>query len=763
MLAQKQTVLKQNIAATTEKLKQLKTTQDLYIKSGGNLNSPEYRELQREIIKTENDLKSLKKEASNWTQVSKKLDEVSSKMKQVGESVTKLGKNLTTKLTVPIVTLGTVATKTAMEFESAFTGVEKTVDGTIEQMAVLKQGIRDLAKQIPATTTEIAAVAEAAGQLGIQTDNILEFTRVMIDLGNSTNLAADEAATTLARFANVTKMSQSDFDKLGSVIVALGNNFATTEAEIAAMGMNLGSAGTQVGMTQPQIMALATALSSVGLEAQAGGTAFSRLMVSMQLATETGGEDLKSFAKVAGMTSKEFKKAFQEDAAGAIMKFIEGLSQSGERGESAIKILDDMEIKETRLRDSLLRSANASDVMKNALELGNQAWEENNALTNEAEKRYQTLESKMKVAKNKLSDIGITMGNYIMPYVEKFIDKLSELTQKFESLTPETQKLILKIGLIVAAIGPVLIIIGKLISFGGMIAGALSSITGAIGGLSAGVGGLSGVLAALTGPIGIAIGVIAALTAAFVLLWNKSETFRNSMIEIGQSFVKTFNEHIKPTLDNIIEIFSILWNKVLSPLIQFLWDVFKPVLEKAFTTIGNKIANIFEKVGIIFETFTGILKGMIRFITGVFTKDWGEAWKGIVEIFGSIFDGMKNLFKTPINWIIEKLNKFIGSLGQIKIPDWVPEVGGKGINIPLIPKLAKGGIVDSATLAMIGEGRSAEAVIPLDRTLTRYMAEALKMAGGNKNIVLNFYPQEMTEAELERAFNYVDRRFGVLY
>lgn len=125
--------------------------------------------------------------------------------------------------------------------------------------------------------------------------------------------------------------------------------------------------------------------------------------------------------------------------------------------------------------------------------------------------------------------------------------------------------------------------------------------------------------------------------------------------------------------------------------------------------------------------------------------------------------GLGNILKAPINYIIDLLNGFIKGLNKIEIPDWVPGVGGKGINVPLIPKLAKGGIVDSATLAMIGEGKSAEAVIPLDRTLAKYMAEALKIAGGNKNIVMNFYPQQMTEAELERAFNYVDRRFGILY
>ena len=121
------------------------------------------------------------------------------------------------------------------------------------------------------------------------------------------------------------------------------------------------------------------------------------------------------------------------------------------------------------------------------------------------------------------------------------------------------------------------------------------------------------------------------------------------------------------------------------------------------------------------------------------------------------------IFKVPINWIIDGINSFLQGINKLKIPDWVPGVGGKGFSIPLIPKLEKGGIVNKATLAMIGEGKSAEAVIPLDKTLTKYMAEAIKQVGGNNNITVNFYPKQMSEAELDKAFNYIDKRFGMAY
>ena len=299
------------------------------------------------------------------------------------------------------------AIKTGIEFESAFAGVKKTVDATDAEFVKLRQGILDMSKEIPMAASDIAGIAESAGQLGIQNDNILGFTRVMADLGVATNLTGEEAASTLAKFANITGMDQSNFDRLGSTIVALGNNLATTEADIAAMAMRLAGAGKQVGLTEAEIMSFAGALSSVGIEAEAGGTAFSKVFSDMQLAVETGNGDLQNFAKVAGMSAKEFAGAFKDDAAGAMTTFIQGLGQSEEKGMSAIKVLDDMGITEIRMRDALLRAAGASDVFTGALDLGTKAWEENTAMTNEANQRYTTMESRIQMLKNGVAELGI--------------------------------------------------------------------------------------------------------------------------------------------------------------------------------------------------------------------------------------------------------------------------------------------------------------------------------------------------------------------
>lgn len=200
ILSQKQKILKNNIEETSNKLKQLKEFQkvaDNQIASGAEISDENYRSLQREIANTEIKLKKLKLEASNWTQAGKSIEEFGEKVSNISSKLDKIGTTLTTRITLPAAAIATGLINSAKEFETAFTGVEKTVDGTAEQIAKLKQGIKDMSEEMPSTTTEISAVAEAAGQLGIQTDNVLDFTKTMIDMGNATNLSADEAATTL--------------------------------------------------------------------------------------------------------------------------------------------------------------------------------------------------------------------------------------------------------------------------------------------------------------------------------------------------------------------------------------------------------------------------------------------------------------------------------------------------------------------------------------------------------------------------------------
>lgn len=326
--------------------------------------------------------------------------------------------------------IGTAAGGAGIEFESAFAGVKKTTDATALEYAQIRKEILAMTREIPAAGDGISEVAEAAGQLGIAKEDLLSFSRVMIDLRESTNLTSEESASNLAKFANITNMDPGNYSRLGSTIVDLGNNFATTEADIVSMATRMASAGDLAGFTEAQIMAMATAMSSVGIEDEAGGSAMSKIIKNVQVAVETGNKSLKSYADVAGMSIEEFKSAFEKDGLTAVAAFINGLNDVERNGKSATVILDEMGLTEARMSNVLTSLANADNLMLDAVETANKAWEENIALTKEAGMRYETTESKINIMKNGFTEMGIEIYDQFNGPLREGIDIVTQLVHK---------------------------------------------------------------------------------------------------------------------------------------------------------------------------------------------------------------------------------------------------------------------------------------------------------------------------------------------
>lgn len=395
----------------------------------------------------------------------------------------------------------------SMDFESAITGVAKTTDLTDEELADMSDAIKAMSTEIPASTTEIAAVAEAAGQLGIQKDALLDFTRVMTMLGTATNMTAEDAATALARFANITGMSADNYDRLGAVIVDLGNNFATTESEITQMGTRLASGGKLAGLTEPQIMALAAAMSSVGIEAEAGGTAMTQTLNAIEKAVATGEDSLQSFADVAGMSADSFAEMWNTDALGALTAFIRGLGNLDEQGESAVLVLEDLGLTGIRQSNMLKSLALAADQMDSAVQTANTAWDENIALTNEANKRYATTQSKLDMMQNAYNNLKVAVGDAFTPALRDAYDAGTDVLNVLGEFVQENPALVKGVA-----------------TFTGVVGGATVALT-AYAAISKVIKALdiATTFGGMAGPIMLGVTAVAALAGGIVAMADAAE------------------------------------------------------------------------------------------------------------------------------------------------------------------------------------------------------------------------------------------------
>lgn len=514
------------------------------------------------------------------------------KIKNFGDSVSSLGGKLTTGLTLPLVASVGLVTKAASDYESAFAGVKKTVDETATvSYKNLSDGIRQMAKELPASAVEIANVAEVAGQLGIKAEDILTFSRTMIDMGESTNLSAEDAATAIAKIANILGLTSDEYGRFGASVVDLGNNFATTERDIVEMTNRLAAGGKLAGLTAPDILGLATAMSSVGIEAEAGGTAMTQTLTAIGNAVSLTGkgaaDDLNLIAKTAGMTSEEFQQAWKEKPVVALQSFIKGLKDAQDKGVNMNAILAQLGMTGIRQSNMLKSLALASDKMGDAVDRSNKAWKENTALTNEANKRYETTESQLKMFKNQVTDLAIEFGGPLLKALrdglkagKPWIDMLAEMAKHFSSMSEEEQRNVLKWAALTAGAGPALNLLGKGIGIvGGLTKGIgwLTKGTGkAVGGMnlmyktfqafrttgnlssafqlasgravalgnatasaSTSTGLLTTSMGTLANPLGLIVGGLGLTTAALVYLGNEKDKARIKTEEFGSQLSDT--------------------------------------------------------------------------------------------------------------------------------------------------------------------------------------------------------------------------------
>lgn len=550
LLVAQQENYKKKISAAKKELEALRAAESQIGKE--NMSSEQWVKLQSDIARTEADIKKYDEALEETIRQYKlaesgardfgnalnaagdNLQKAGDKIQNAGSKVSGIGGSLTAAVTLPIIGAGAATIKAATDIDSGLTSVRKTVDGTEEQYEQLKQAAIDFSQTNAVGADQMLELDALGAQLGFGIDELQLFGEVASGLDIATDMNAEQGATEMAQFANITRMAHSDIERYASAIVNVGNTMATTESKVSSMSQRIAAAGTQTKMSQADILGWAGAMSSLGIEAEAGGTAFSTTISTIDAAVATGGENLDKFAKIAGKSSEEFAKSWRENSTQAFQELLSGVNSA----ENMTIALEEMGVEGIRQSDVLKRLAGNTDLVALALKNANDGWDENVALSNEVENRNASLASKFEMLKNKVTKVADQVGEPLadalldaVDAAEPLIEIVEEGAEAFSKMSKEEQQSVLQNVAMVASIGPLLSIAGKSVSvFGGMVTG-VGAATKAFGTFAKGIGEASATGSKLTsvlpglkgGLIGIGIAAGAAVAAFAISKWKEYE------------------------------------------------------------------------------------------------------------------------------------------------------------------------------------------------------------------------------------------------
>lgn len=408
--------------------------------------------------------------SSGWVNAGGKIAEVAGKMYNAGDKMAKMGDMLTKSVTVPMVAMGTYAAQAAINFDTALANVRKTSDLTEQQLQKLGDSALDLSTKQPVTAETILNIEALGAQLGVADDELESFAKTVSGLDIATNMDFETAGKEMAQFANITQMTHDKFQNYGSTIVDLGNHLATTEKDISNMALRLAGVSSAANFSQAEILGMSGAMSSLGIKAEAGGSAMTRIIQDISKNVANGTDKVQEYARVAGISAEEFANKWKTKPIEAIELLVEGLKKSSDSGEDMNVTLEKLGINNIRNSDTMRRLAGAGDLLRESVERANTAWNENSALQNEVDQRNESLASRLQVLKNKVDEIAITVGRPLVDAVidalnacQPLIDGVANLADGFANMDEAGQRTVLAFAGIVAAAGPVLSVTGRLL------------------------------------------------------------------------------------------------------------------------------------------------------------------------------------------------------------------------------------------------------------------------------------------------------------
>ena len=584
-----------------------------------------------------------------------KLKDVGTGMKALGDGMQAAGATLTRTVTAPLVALGTVSVKSAVEVDTALTGVRKTLDATEEQYQKLKDAAIESSKVQPVDAATILNIEALGAQLGFGIDELEEFSRVASGLDVATNMNWEDAATNMAQDFNIMDTGHESVSNSASTIVALGNNLATTESAVSDMGMRIAAAGKQIDLSEADVLGLAGALTSMGVTAEAGGSAISTIMSNIDKDVAKGGEKLGVWAETAGMSADEFASAWKAGPVDALAAVLSGLHGATEEGSSMAVMLEDLGISSLRQTDVMKRLAGNTGKMTEAVKLANDAWRDNTALDTEVANRNESLASKFQVLANRLQAIAIEIGGPladalldVVDLAEPLIRKVGDMAKAFSNMSKSEQTHIIKMAAMAAAAGPLLTVFGKLTSGTGSFLTTLGEgaqkFAAFRGQLQRGQGAMSALnttfAGAETGLLGLKVALgglaLAAVAAGIKIMYDEmTQATRDA-------------ENLSNTINGI--------------------NANTEGLAAAFTLGSDSIGEFGEKASLVTSDVDGLLKSIQEHNqrnaeTRQSTADMiGELehWQGVIDAAAGAGDGYKGSMG-ELETAISRVNEILGT------------------------------------------------------------------------------------------------------
>lgn len=627
--------------------------------------------------------------------------------------------------------------KQAMQMEDAMAEIKKVVDfSSPDGLQKMQAALEKMSLSIPITAEGLAKITAAAGQAGIAEPDLIRFTETAAKMGVAFDISAEEAGEMMAKWRSGMNLTQDQVESLADATNALSNNNAAMAKQVGEALKRYGALGKVAGLTEKQTAAMAATIIGAGAEAEVAATGMNAFMRAL-----TKGGSMTDLQKAAfgnlGFDALQLQKDVQKNAPKTIFAVLEAVKTKLPK-ELQMQYLTAMFGEEgARAMGPML--ANTEKLREN-FDLVAESEKYAGSMEKEFLSRSATTSNALELASNAISYFARAVGDPMLGTLKERALDFVKLGEAAGTWIKENQTLvkwflsisgvvlscvavfhILRVALFVLGT-PILKLIttgmklyeGLLLIRGGLSAstraikaysfamsiwkGGILLATKALGGLKMAASATGSALKFMfTNPIGLAITAIATLVLAGIYLYKN-------------------------------------WDEVKAKLVE-LWTAF----EEKFPGLAATMKNIYE--GSIKPTIDGIkttFQGLISYISGVFSGDWTKAWEGAKTSFAGCFQALPDFAKGPLNLVISLANKAIAglnSLGSFKIPDMVPGIGGQsvGINIPEIPMLAAGGIATGPSLAMVGEGREPEAILPLSRL-------GGMMGAAGPSISVNFSP-----------------------